>query len=116
MEWVINDGLSSTISDKLNQLIEDGTIADIINIDILDSKADKQLVENIKISLEEAIDSLNITLSESLNTVENKINDLGTFIERSNGLDMTTIIQSVLDMMPDGSTIRFPAGTYIVSK
>lgn len=44
MEWVMNDGLSEAIVDLMNQWLNDGTLAQIINTDVFNMKADTTYV------------------------------------------------------------------------
>lgn len=39
MEWVMNEGLNESIINKLNEMVLDGTLETIINVEILGSRA-----------------------------------------------------------------------------
>lgn len=39
MEWVMNDGLNESVINKLDSLVEDGTMDTIINVNVLGSRA-----------------------------------------------------------------------------
>ena len=53
MEWIINDGITDTVLDRLDEMVDDGTLATIINEHIfeelnnkVDQKADKDYVDS----------------------------------------------------------------------
>lgn len=61
--------------------------------------------------------SLPARLEAEQEVVVDRIADIATVTKRTvPGLDMTAILQGVFNLMPDGSTIRIPAGVYEVEK
>ena len=45
MEWILNDGLTENVVNQLNTWFNDGTLAQIINEDVFNMKADKSDME-----------------------------------------------------------------------
>lgn len=39
MDWILGDGLNQAVMEKLNQMLEDGSLEDLINVELLGSRA-----------------------------------------------------------------------------
>lgn len=39
MDWILGEGLNEAVMNKLNQMLEDGSLADLINVELLGSRA-----------------------------------------------------------------------------
>lgn len=111
LEWIIGEGIENAVNERLNSMIADGTLADIINVQIfedlnfkIDSKLDRVIFNQILPELQE-IDKLPfISTSNDPDFVTN-----GT-------VDMTQKLQDYIDELQDGQTLYIAKGIYKVSK
>lgn len=76
IEWLVNIGLSQEVSKILNEWLEDGTLAQIINEDIF-----KELNQKIQLLSDKIDNDINLIRTENenfKNEINNKINNLDT--------------------------------------
>lgn len=96
--WILNDGLEELVRYRLDELVKDGTIADIINEEIFGDLNDKvnevikeleevkkSLIEDIK-NLHEKIDELIEQLKNDFNNLKEKtMNEIYSLMKKSHG-------------------------------
>lgn len=114
MEWVIRDGLSDAVNDKLDEMSSDGTLAQIINVDMIGSLSNLKtnFKGNLVGGINENTDSINeLKLNKSKiitsevepleaddNTYWNQIlSATSTQMKRNNGIDWLNIFPVTLE-------------------
>ena len=130
MEWIINDGITDTVIDRLDEMVEDGTLATIINEHIfeeLNNKVDG-VIDRID-GVDDRIDGVEVDLSgvrddlsafkdetqEQFKHLEYNVKDYG-----AKGDGVTDDRQALLDTISaveskGGGVVKFPSGHYMLS-
>lgn len=127
-DYLLGDGLKDTAIEVLNKWYDDGTLAEIINNDVFDMKADK-------VDLENHIDSVTLAINnilEDFNDFKDEINDIidtkllpieeqlntepyNIGLDVSTGEDITTYLQNKINELGNTRAIYVPRGTYTIS-
>lgn len=93
MAWVMADGLSDAVNEKIDEMVADGTFAKIINVDLFNElRADIDALEGRATTLESDVDGLQATAS---NLTQN-ISDLNAEIDQLSN-DLANRINAVMD-------------------
>ena len=105
-KWLVNEGLEIEVVKKLMIWLEDGTLENIINVNLFNSLNDK--INGLSSQLEQKVNKHNITLN---------IKDLGA---KGDGLtDDTDIFKKAINQIggeySTGGTIFIPSGRYIIT-
>lgn len=106
-EWVINEGLSAAVLERLNEWLIDGTLGDLVNDVLFNTKLDKSEFEAFEIAQD--------LINNNKSPIWFNVKDYGA---KGDGVtDDTLSIQYVHSLMSNfkGSTMYFPAGNYLVS-
>jgi hypothetical protein len=141
-QWCMNDGLQTDVNNKLEDMRTNGEISDILNnifdnltgdMTTLHTTAKDKLVNSInevddlaKLNQTNIGDLTTLTTTDKGNLVAAINNNVASLAEiainvKSYGAkgdgtsDDTTSIQNAINVSPVGSTIFFPAGTYMIS-
>lgn len=121
LEWLKNEGLEKEVKDLLTIWLEDGTLEELINIDILNKKVDKEVFD----ATTENINNNIATINEQLDNIEKKtkisITDFGAV---GDGVtDNTNFIQNAINECLDvyNSTgvkrcLYIPKGKYKITQ
>jgi hypothetical protein len=75
LEWLKNEGLEKEVNELLSQWEEDGTLENLINIDMLNKKLDKEIFDNTTESINNNITTINKQLEQKVSFC-NTITDL----------------------------------------
>jgi hypothetical protein len=109
MDWVMADGLAESINEKLDAMYSDGSLAKIINIDILNQKADQTTVDALSQTLTDLVNTTIASLTASVNSTVDNVNkmmvNLESFPIQAGELDDTARFQRALNSIPTGGTI-----------
>jgi hypothetical protein len=95
MEWVMADGLDNSVNNVLQVMEADGTLAKIINIDLLNEKADKTYVDS---QISTLTTTVNTQISDNESNVSAQLATFTTTINAqitSNESKMTDLTNSV---------------------
>ena len=113
LNWLKEEGAPTEIEKIITELVADGTIEQMINIDKIDElrnliniKYDEMLVKHTEIS--NKITNAN----EQLNTIKNEINSLTFFPRLTNETDDYNRILRAIENTKSGGIIKFPSGNY----
>ncbi|MCU7526710.1 MAG: hypothetical protein HF308_19735, partial [Ignavibacteria bacterium] len=61
MEWVMNDGLTEDVNNKLDSMVTDGTLTSLISVEILGDVS--KLTTNTKLTIVDAVNEVNSSLA-----------------------------------------------------
>ena len=109
-EWLLNEGLKEEVANILNEWLSDGTLADIINEEVFNMKADKTYVDEINEVVQE---NKNILDSKEINV---KFPRNGLVGAKGDGVTNDyQNIQTIIDYVGlTGGTVFFPDGDYLI--
>jgi len=104
--WVRNEGVNEAALSIIRELITDGTIADIINIELFNKKADQS--------------DLDIVTAQVANTDKWKKRSHYDVVEfgaiGDNMTDNSSVLQELSDQLEDGDTLFFPKGDFLTTE
>lgn len=117
MEWVLNEGISESVNNKLDEMVLDGTLSQIINIEIIGSLSDLQTTNknNLVSAINENASSLtqktNDLLQRAVNVKQPPYNAKGDGVT-----DDRSAIWSAIQYCNDNQRpLYFPKGTYLIN-
>ena len=115
MEWIINDGITDTVLERLDEMVEDGTFEQLINETIFNE------LETRITGVEDELEQLN-TLPAQVEDIENKLNFLTVNIKDfgavgDGGTDDTQALRDAISHVDNngGGRILIPEGVYHTS-
>jgi hypothetical protein len=109
MTWIESDGLNLSVNGILEGMVTDGTLATIINIDILNQKADKTYVDAQITSFTNLMNTTIATLQTTVNATVDSMNkmivNLESFPIQTGETNDHARFQRALATIPNGGTI-----------
>lgn len=138
MQWVMEDGLWDAVNKKIDEMVEDGTMDDIINVDLFNQLRDaitalenrSTAIEGINTRQDSDITVLRADFEQLVEDVDKTVKDaLSPFMERTDKLivnvlqfgavgdgvtDNSQAFKDAMEVVKDGGTIYIPYGDYLM--
>lgn len=114
MEWVLADGLTVAVNAKLESMVANGTLAQVINIDLFNRKAEVTFVNEQLALRDQAIElKSDKTTVEETYSKKIKVNpkDFGA-IGDGQADDTQAIKNAIQSIATTGGTLQFPVGIF----
>lgn len=127
LNWLIEDGLTQEVTNKLIEWLNDGTLENLINETLFNMKLDKTEFEDYKNILNQTLldleQDLQTTIDDEISRIDGEINHIKKKINilpisvrhygaKGDGVtDDTVAIQSAFE---ENNNIYFPHGTYVI--
>jgi hypothetical protein len=110
MEWVMNDGLTDDVNNKLDSMVTDGTLTSLISVEILGDVSN--LTTNTKLTIVDAVNEVNSSLADIATNIKTQ-SDLQKAIDKN--VTITVNIGSIIDItsnmtIPNTVTLNFNNG------